>query len=147
MAVTSEMQERGSPLTGIRREHVAVGALGLTLSIAFLVVALSVSGDGVLQADIDVGQWIQRIDFFAWQAGLDVSEVLTGAPLGVIIWAMLAGGFWAAGRPVEALIMGAAPLIWLTKLGIQELVPRHGRPSSISRSQRLTPASGFPAAT
>ena len=144
MAVSSHTQRLGNPLVGIGREQVAVGALALALSAAFLAAALSVRGDRVLQADIDVGQWIQGIDVFGWHTALDISEVLTGAPLGVIIWAVLAAGFWAAGRPVEALIMGAAPLIWLPKLGIQEIVASPRPTVEFLQITEIDTGSGFP---
>ena len=107
---------RATPTAGV------VWLVVLALGAALTLLAIEVAGDNVLDADLDVARWAQGIDFFAWHEVLDSVEFATGSPGGVFIWLALVVGFWAFGRPVDAIVMSIAPAIWLPKTIIKEIV-------------------------
>jgi undecaprenyl-diphosphatase len=151
MALTYELIDTNRSFAGIPRNlatYVHPGFAGwafVALLVAGLAaLALAVGGDRVPGVDLSVAQWVQGIDFFGWDQALDVAEVMTGFPVGVIIWLALAGGFWAAGRPVEGIVMGLAPLIWLPKTILQEVVASPRPTDDLLRITELNTGLGFP---
>ena len=99
-------------------------AVGLGFLAAFIVLAALLADDHIPAADRDVANWIRGIDFFAWDAMVSVGEALTGSPYGVIVWFAAVAGFWASGRPVEAIVLAFAAAIWVPKAIAEELVDR-----------------------
>ena len=98
--------------------------VGVGVPAGFAVLAALLADGHVPQADRDVARWIRDIDFWGWDTLLDVGEWFTGAPGGVIVWVIVVAGFWASGRPVEAIILGAAAVIWVPKAIAEELIAR-----------------------
>ena len=97
---------------------------GLGFLAAFGVLAWLLADGHVPAADRDVASWIRGIDFFAWDTMVSLGEALTGSPWGVIVWFAAVAGFWASGRPVEAIVLAFAAAIWVPKAIAEELVAR-----------------------
>ena len=97
-------------------------AAGLSAGLAALIVA--VEGDAVPRVDLAIARAVQSVDFFLWDYAIGFGELLTGAPEGLFVWALLVLGFWLAGRPVEAIVMGLTAAIWVPKAIVEELVSR-----------------------
>ncbi len=112
------------PLPGLARRREVWLAVGLGFLAAFLVLAALLADDRIPAVDRDVSNWIRGIDFFAWDAMVSVGEALTGSPWGVIVWFAAVAGFWASGRPVEAIVLAFAAAIWVPKAIAEELVDR-----------------------
>ena len=99
-------------------------SVGIGFLIGFAVLAALVADGDVPAVDRDVARWIRDIDFWGWGTFLEIGEWFTGAPGGIIVWFVVVAGFWASGRPVEAIILGAAAVIWVPKAIAEELIAR-----------------------
>ena len=110
------------PASPGRREFLLAGGLGFLA--AFGVLAALLADDKIPAADRDVASWIRGIDFFAWETMVSLGEALTGSPWGVIVWFAAVAGFWASGRPVEAIVLAFAAAIWVPKAIAEVLVDR-----------------------
>lgn len=119
-------------MRGLRRPRIEIAGHSLppwwlaaaTAAIALLLLALAVSADNVSDADLWVARRIQDIDFVGWRPFLDVGEWLTGAPGGLLVWLILAAGFWVSGQPTAAATIVAAPGISVPKQLLEEFVSR-----------------------
>ena len=131
---------------GIPRPRAPAGwllvAAGLAAGLTALAVA--VAGASVPSADLSVAQAIQSVDFFGWDAALDLGEIVTGAPVGVLVWFALVAGLWLWGRPVEAIVVGLAPGIWVPKTILEELVARPRPSEELLTVSQLADGYSFP---
>ncbi|MEE9277975.1 MAG: phosphatase PAP2 family protein [Dehalococcoidia bacterium] len=151
MALTRETVRTSRTFPSVRlglaprpSRRLATGTLALMLAAGLAALAVAVSGDRVPGADLSVARWVQGIDFLGWDQMLDGAEILTGFPVGVIIWLALVAGFWALGRPVEAIVMGIAPAIWLPKTILQDLVASSRPSEELLRITEFDTGFGFP---
>lgn len=119
-------------MRGLRRRVIEIAGrspsqwwiAAVTAAMALLLLAFAVSGNDVSDADLWGARRIQDIDFVGWRQFLDVGEWLTNAPGGLLVWLILAAGFWVGGQPTAAAALVVAPGIWVPKQLLEEFVSR-----------------------
>ena len=123
---------------------VAVATLVLGCATGLVLLGIAVAGDKILQADLDVALWVQRIDLPAWDQLLDLGELITGFPVGFLIWAGLVAGFAALRRHPEALLMLVTQGIWLPKTVVKAAVASPRPPEDLLAVTDFGGGFGFP---